>query len=166
SIATSPGLTPRTTFCRLLCRLIVIGLLAASSVQPTLSQSTQVSTAVGPVTTQDKSLSRYLDQTDGMTADQVVAYALAHNAELEAARKEIEAAKALVKQARLRANPMLDVEGTRQIPPGKDNSIAAGVALPLELNGRRPARIAVAEREVELRERALANRERLLAGEV
>src|SRR5262249_12420579 len=100
------------------------------------------------------------------TADQVVAYALAHNAELEAARKEIEAAKALVKQARLRANPMLDVEGTRQIPPGKDNSIAAGVALPLGLKGRRPPRIAVAEREVELRERALANRERLLAGEV
>src|SRR2546428_7003971 len=109
---------------------------------------------------------RYLDQTNGMTADETVAYALAHNGELEAARKEIDAARAMVKQARLRANPMLEVEGTRQIPPGKDNRIMAGVSLPLELGGRVPARIAVAEREVEVREREVANRERLLAAEV
>jgi outer membrane protein, heavy metal efflux system len=38
--------------------------------------------------------------------------------------------------------------------------------LPLELGGRRAARIAVAEREVEVREREIANRERLLAAEV
>lgn len=112
------------------------------------------------------SVSRYLDQTNGMTADQAVAYAMAHNAELEAARREIDAARAMVKQARLRANPMLDVESARQVPPGRDNSIMAGVTLPLERGGRRPARIAVAEREVEVREREFANRERLLAGEV
>ena len=111
-------------------------------------------------------LDRYLDQTDGMTAAAAVTYALAHNAELEAARKEIDAAKGMVKQARLRANPVLDVEGTRQIPPGKDNTIMAGVTLPLELNGRRPARIAVAERQVEVREREVQNAERVLAGEV
>src|SRR6059036_2611189 len=61
------------------------------------------------------SVSRYLDQTAGMTADEIVAYGLIHNAELEATRKEIDVAKARVKQARLRANPMLDVEGSRQI---------------------------------------------------
>jgi cobalt-zinc-cadmium efflux system outer membrane protein len=110
--------------------------------------------------------SHYLDQTSGMSSDEAVAYALTHNAELQAARKEIDAAKAMVKQARLRANPMLDLAGNRQIPPGKDNSMMAGVSLPLELNGRRPARIAVAEREVEVREHEVANRERLLAGEV
>ena len=38
-------------------------------------------------------------------------------------RKEIDAAKAMVKQAHLRANPKLDIDGTRQIPPGKDNPI-------------------------------------------
>src|SRR5436190_14626624 len=119
------------------------------------------------ITTQTKSeSSRYLDQTDGMTADEAVTYALAHNGELEASRKEIDAAKAMVKQARLRANPKLDIEGTRQVPPGKDNSIMAGAMLPLELGGRRPARIAVAEREVEVREHDVANRERLLAGEI
>ena len=109
---------------------------------------------------------QYLDQTNGMTADEAVAYALAHNGELEAARKEIDAAKAMVKQARLRANPKLDIEGTRQIPPGKDNSLMATAMLPLELGGRRSTRITVAEREVEVREREVANRERLLAGEI
>jgi len=125
-------------------------------------QSTRVDAATAPQTQP----ARYVDQNGGMTADEAVAYALAHNAELQAARKEIEAAKAMVKQARLRANPMLDLEGTRQIPPGKDNTIMAGMSLPLELNGRRPARIAVAEREVEVRESEVANRERLLAAEV
>jgi cobalt-zinc-cadmium efflux system outer membrane protein len=38
--------------------------------------------------------------------------------------------------------------------------------LPLELGGRRAARITVAERELELRERAVANSERMLAAEV
>src|SRR5256714_4665104 len=101
-----------------------------------------------------------------MTADQAVVYALAHNGELEASRKEIDAAKGMVKQARLRANPKLDIEGARQIPPGKDNSVMATAMLPLELGGRRPTRIVVAEKEVEVREREVANRERLLAGEI
>src|SRR5204863_5440208 len=89
----------------------------------------------------------------------------AHNGELEAASKEIEAARALVKQARLKANPKLDVNGAQQIN-GTDNSVMVSAMLPLELGGRRPARVAVAEREVEVREREVANRERILAGEV
>jgi len=109
--------------------------------------------------------SRYLDQTNGVTANDAVAYALSHNGELEAARKEIDAARAMVKQARLRANPKLDVDGARQIN-GKDNTFGASAMLPLELGGRRAARVAVAEREVEVREREVANRERLLAAEV
>lgn len=110
--------------------------------------------------------SKYIDLVSGMTADEAVAYALAHNADLEAARKEVDAAKAMVKQARLRANPMFDVEGARQFPPGGDNRLMAGVTLPLERGGRVQARIAVAEREVEVREREFANRERMLAAEV
>src|SRR5207245_5024624 len=102
-------------------------------------------------------VSRYLDQTSGMTADEAVGYALAHNGELEAARKEIDSARARRRQARLRANPKLEIEGARQIPPGKDNSVMASAMLPLELGGRRAARITVAEREVEVREREVAN---------
>jgi len=152
-----PGLTPGATPCRLLRRLVVVLLLTFSLLQ-----------AVSPQTATRTELpaSRYLDQTHGMTADAAVAYALAHNGELEAARKEIDAARARSRQARLRANPRLDIEGTRQIPPGKDNSLMAAAMLPLELGGRRATRITVAEREVEVREREVANRERLLAGEV
>jgi cobalt-zinc-cadmium efflux system outer membrane protein len=128
------------------------------------AQSTSPPDAKPPQT--GASVSRYLDQTTGMTADEAVAYALTHNAELEAVRKEVDAAKAMVKQARLRANPLLDVEGKRQVPPGRDNTVMAGVTLPLELNGRVPTRIAVAEREVEVREREFTNRERIVAGEV
>jgi cobalt-zinc-cadmium efflux system outer membrane protein len=139
----------------------VLALALTSFIRPVVLAQTPSPDAPTP-----QAVSRYVDQTNGMTADEAVAYALAHNAELQAAKKEIDAAKAMVKQARQRANPMLDIEGARQVPPGKDNSIMAGLSLPLELNGRRPTRIAVAEREVELREREVANRERMLAGDV
>lgn len=123
-------------------------------------------TPSGPAAEQKSALlTRYVDQQLGMTADELVTYALAHNLELQAAHKEIEAAQAMVRQARLRANPMLDLEGTRQIT-GKDNTLMATAKLPLELGGRRPARIAVAEREVEVRVNEVADRERMLATEV
>ena len=111
------------------------------------------------------SLTKYVDQSGGMTADEAVAYALTHNPELQAARKEGEAAQAMVKQARLRPNPMLDVSGSKLVN-GPDNSLMVSGTLPLELGGRRPARINVAEREVEVREQMIADRERMLAGEV
>lgn len=109
--------------------------------------------------------SRYFDAKSGMTADEAVAYALAYNAELLAARKEVDAARALVKQAALRANPMVDVERTEQIK-GSDNDTMIGATLPLELGGRRSARILVAQRELEVKEQQVADRERLLAAEV
>ena len=120
-----------------------------------------------PTSNRDKplSLGRYIDQVSGLTADAVVAYALAHNLELQAASKEIEAAKAMVKQARLRPNPKADVSLSQNIT-GSDHTIDIGGMLPLELGGRRSARIMVAEREVDVREREFANRERLLAAEV
>jgi cobalt-zinc-cadmium efflux system outer membrane protein len=111
------------------------------------------------------SSSRYLDQTGGMTADQAVAAALENNGEIQALRKEVEAARALVKQAGLRPNPKVATSGAKQIN-GADNDQVAEVMLPLELGGRRAARIVVAQRELEIREFALANQERLLASEV
>jgi cobalt-zinc-cadmium efflux system outer membrane protein len=117
------------------------------------------------VTNQPPTLSRYFDPKSGMTADEAVAYALLHNAELLAARKEIEAARALVRQASLRANPMIDVERKEQLN-GSDNDTLVGGTLPLELGGRRSARILVAQRELEMKERLLTDRERLLAAEV
>lgn len=127
------------------------------------------SSALGQVPTTDRkasvSLARYVDQQSGLTADELVAYALDHNLELQAMKKEIDAAKALVKQARLRANPKVDLSVSQNVT-GTDHNIDADAMLPLELGGRRAARVAVAERQVEVREREFANRERLLAAEV
>lgn len=108
---------------------------------------------------------RFIDQTTGMSADEAVAYAIANNAEIEAMRKEVVAGEALIKQARLRPNPTLEVSGTKQTD-GKDNSFMIEGGVPLELGGRRGARIRVAERELEVRRLALAERERQIATEV
>ncbi len=117
-----------------------------------------------PTPTPDR-MSRYLDQAGGMTADAAAALALENNGELQASRKEVDAMRALVKQAGLRPNPTLNASGAKQIS-GVDNNAMAEVMLPLELGGRRAARIAVAQKELEAREYELANQERLLASDV
>jgi cobalt-zinc-cadmium efflux system outer membrane protein len=107
----------------------------------------------------------YYDPAGGVTADEAVSRALASNGELLALRKEVEAARALVKQAGFRANPRLDVSGAKAAGM-PDHQLMVEAMLPLELGGRRAARVSVAEREVELREAALADRERVVAAEV
>ena len=111
------------------------------------------------------SIAKYLDALEGKTADELVAYALENNAELAAARKEIEAARGLVKQARLRPNPSVEFSRQEQIG-GSDNDTMITGSLPLELGGRRKTRINVAVAELTIREKEVANRERLLAAEV
>ncbi len=168
SHAPFPELMPGAKFCRPLRGLVVALLVTILPGQMNTVAHAQADAPSSNTTTnltQNQTLSPYLDQTNGTTADDAVSYALAHNGELEAARKEIDAARAMVKQARLRSNPKLDVDGTRQIN-GKDNTLGASAMLPLELGGRRAARVAVAEREVEVREHEVANRERMLAAEV
>lgn len=107
----------------------------------------------------------YLDLQNGMTSDDAVKFALENNGEIQALRKETEAARSLVKQAGLRPNPKLAANRAEQIG-GKDNGLMLEGILPLELGGRRAARIAVAARELEVREFALVNQERLLAADV
>src|SRR5258705_1013252 len=111
------------------------------------------------------SLTKYFDPELGITVDQAVAYALEHNGELLAARKEIDAASALVKQAALGANPKVDATVSKTVT-GTDNNITVNGMLPLELGGRRSTRIRVAERELEMRRQDVANRERILAAAV
>src|SRR3989442_9534668 len=110
-------------------------------------------------------VARYADPQADLTVEQAVAYALEHNGELLAARKEIDAASALVKQAALRANPKLDASVAKTIT-GTDNNVTVNGMLPLELGGRRSARVRVAERELEMRRQDVANRERILAADV
>ena len=111
------------------------------------------------------SLTKYFDPQIGITVEQAVAYALEHNGELLASRKEIDAASALVKQAAFRSNPKVDASISKTIA-GTDNNINLSGMLPLELGGRRPARMRVAERELEMRRQDVANRERMLAADV
>ncbi len=117
-----------------------------------------------PVAASNSAL-KYLDPATGKTVDELVAIALANNAELTAIRKEAEAGEALLRQAGLRPNPTLEVSGARQIG-GADNNVMLQGELPLELGGRRSARIRVAERELEIRRQAAAERERELAADV
>lgn len=114
---------------------------------------------------QTRSLLRFLDQATGVAADEAVRIALENNGELQALRRELDAARALVKQARIRPNPSLEASGTKQIG-GSDNSLMLQGMLPLELGGRRAARVAVAEAELKVREIALANQERVLSADV
>lgn len=112
-----------------------------------------------------KSYTRYLDPVAGMSVDNAVDIALKNNLELAAMRKEFEAGEALLRQAGLRSNPSIELRGTRQISGG-DNSFMIEGGLPLELGGRRNARIRVASQELEIRRQAVAERERQLASEV
>ncbi len=111
------------------------------------------------------SISQYYDPNTGLSADDAVAYALAHNSELAAVRSEVEGARGLVQQASLRPNPQLDIERKEQIN-GADNDTMVGAMLPLELGGRRSARILVAQRELKMKESLQEDRERLLAADV
>ncbi|HJQ34572.1 MAG TPA: TolC family protein [Pyrinomonadaceae bacterium] len=113
----------------------------------------------------EPSVAQYFDPAGGVSADEAVARALNANGELLAMRKEVEAARALVRQAGTRPNPRLDLSGAKALNM-PDNQIMVEGMLPLELGGRRAARVRVAEREVELREATLAAREREVAAEV
>src|SRR5262244_962167 len=53
-----------------------------------------VAQTVTPADGTTTAISQYVDQKKGLTVDEAVAYALAHNGELEAARKEIDVVKA------------------------------------------------------------------------
>ncbi|MFZ1700957.1 MAG: TolC family protein [Pyrinomonadaceae bacterium] len=139
----------------------VVILTAAFFTMLTIS-GTRAQTLVPQIT---KTVINYLDQATGQTADDIVTYALAHNDELEALQREVEASEALVRQARLRANPSLEIGGAKN-PVTPSKSVMVKGSLPLELFGRRPARVKVAEEELAVRRQVLADRERMLAAEV
>jgi cobalt-zinc-cadmium efflux system outer membrane protein len=108
---------------------------------------------------------RLIDPANGMTADDLVHYAFEHNGELAAARAMIAEARGRWRQAGLKPNPMLEAGGAQAVT-GSDNNLTVGVELPLELGGRRRARVSVAEREIEMREAEAHDYERRLAAEV
>ena len=109
--------------------------------------------------------SSFLDPQNGIAEADLVARALASNPRLAAERYEIEMAEGGVAQARLRKNPSLSLGGLKEVG-GDDNRFSIGGAIPLELFGRRARRTEVAERNLDATRETIADRERLLAGEV
>ncbi|HEV8426506.1 MAG TPA: TolC family protein [Pyrinomonadaceae bacterium] len=147
---------------KLLVALLILTIQALSAPESTMAQVTPV---IPAQQNPQSSISRYYDPSNGLSADDAVSYALVHNGELAAFRSELEAARGLFQQASLRPNPQLEIERKEQVN-GSDNDTMVGAMLPLELGGRRSARILVAQRELELKQSLLADQERLLAAEV
>lgn len=142
--------------------------VAATAAAPTARAQSPAAAEAGVVAAlvqEDRALARYVDEAAGVTVEDAVRRALEQNGELLALRREVDAARALVRQASARANPQVGASGSKQLN-GADNSVMVEGVLPLELGGRRASRVRVAEREVEVREAALADRERQLAAEV
>src|SRR3989441_3236007 len=99
-----------------------------------------------------------------LTVDEVVARALADSPDLSATRAEIDAAVGRLQQAGLRPNPMLELGGQKALSP--DNNLTVGLSLPLDLNGRKEGRVAVAERELDMKRAQVAEVERRLRADV
>jgi cobalt-zinc-cadmium efflux system outer membrane protein len=112
-------------------------------------------------------LSRYYHPAQGISSDELIRRALASNAELVAARLDVERARARLRQAGLRANPTVDFEHTTGNLTGSpgERETTIGFSLPLELNGQRQRRIDLARAELEAAEAEIADRERRLAAE-
>jgi len=100
-----------------------------------------------------------------VTVDQVVERAVADNPELRAMRAEVDAARGRLLQAGLRPNPMLDLGGQANVS-GPDNNVTVALSIPLDLNGRKAGRVGVAEREIDMKQAQVSDRERRLSAEV
>ena len=99
-----------------------------------------------------------------LIVDELVARAIADSPDLRAARAEIEAAVGRLQQAGLRPNPMLELGGQKALSP--DNNLMIGLTVPLDLNGRKEGRVGVAERELQMKQAQVRDRERRLAADV
>jgi len=110
----------------------------------------------------------YYSQTDGMSLAEIIRLAFETNGDIKIARLEVDKARARLTQAGLRPNPTLEVEqssGRLAGSPG-DSQFSAGIAVPLELFGRRQRRIDVANAEITLREAEITARQRTLASQI
>jgi cobalt-zinc-cadmium efflux system outer membrane protein len=114
---------------------------------------------------QASAYARFVEPAGGVKADDLVRYALAHNGELAAARQVIGAARGRLRQAGLKANPMFEASWSQAVT-SPDHNLMVELELPLELGGRRKARVSVAQRELEVREAEVRDYERRLAAEV
>ncbi len=143
---------------------------AQSPLGPAVSGSSKDSDTASPdrAVAVSTTLSRYYDPLQGTSSSDLVRRALASNGELAAIRIDIERARARLRQAGLRPNPTLDFEQMtgRFTGAAGESEISVGLAVPLELGGKRRRRIELAQAEFEAVEAEVADRERRLTNEV
>jgi outer membrane protein, heavy metal efflux system len=110
----------------------------------------------------------YADPAHGASSSDLVRRALQSNAELAAARLDLERGRARLRQAGLRPNPTVDFEQTTGRFTGSwgDQATTIGFALPLEIGGQHGRRIELAQAELAATEAEIADRERRLVGAV
>lgn len=160
-ITTSAGLPARTQ------TPTDITVAARDGAAPTTPPDSPPGTAAS-TTAVSPAVARYYDPAQGVSSSDLVRRALASNGELAAARLDIERARARLRQASLRSNPTVDFEQTtgRFTGSAGESETSVGVAVPLEIGGKRRRRIEAARIEIEASEAEVADRSRRLAGEV
>ncbi|MBA2260475.1 MAG: TolC family protein [Acidobacteria bacterium] len=145
----------RSNLVSVMCAAILLAPARSDAQTPLLAPGAQVAPAIS---------APYVDQAGGLSLEDAIALALKQEPSLRAARSEIVAATARRQQAALRANPTATAE-RRQEPGGTDSQTSVGMQLPLDLF-RRGARIAVAEREIDVSRLDVADRGQRLAVDV
>jgi cobalt-zinc-cadmium efflux system outer membrane protein len=110
------------------------------------------------------SAASYVDPVGGLTLNDAMACALEHEPGLRASRAQIDMTRGLREQAALRPNPSVSFF-QQQEPGGADNQTRVELQWPLDLF-RKTGRVEVADREVEVAQHAVADRERTLVAEV
>lgn len=125
---------------------------------PALKTSDPTESAIAP----------YVDPVQGLSSIGLVQLALASNAQLAAARLDIERGRGRLRQAGLRPNPVVEFERLtgRLTNTMGESGTTVGFALPIELGGKRKRRIELAQAELEAAEAEIADRERRLALDV
>ncbi|MBX3266281.1 MAG: TolC family protein [Acidobacteria bacterium] len=154
--------------------LTVFSFTAAIGQEPTLlarngTTNTDTRTSVAPAKPLVESvLPNYYDPQDGTSVDELIKRALGFNQEIIASRLEIDKARARLQQARLRPNPTLEFEqeSGRLVGNGGDGQFTVGASLPIEIYGRRSARVSSAQIAIEASEAEVRNRERVLVANV
>ncbi|ADL54959.1 TolC family protein [Gallionella capsiferriformans] len=123
-------------------RLLPLG-LAALFFNPSFAQTTDT-VRDGAIETSNVSAPRATEPTDPLTLKAALKLALGANAELSAAGRELEAIEATIIQAQVRPNPELatSIEDTRRAT----RITRLQLNQPIELGGKRAARIDAAER--------------------
>ena len=113
--------------------------------------------------------SRLLGQTPASPGiDQLIQQAFEQNREILAAQQRVAEARGLLRQAGVRPAPTVESNAASGRPLGTkgEEEFSVGYFQPIETGGKRPKRVLVAEKGLELAEGELAERKRQLAYEI